>query len=899
MADVKEVLVRLKAVNDDFKKGMAEAGDSTAQFAKVSAVAMAAVGVAVAGLAVKAANETVDYGRSIMKLSRISGDSVEAMSKLAFAAQQAGGITTDQLGNGLKFMEKNAAAGNAEFDKLGVTVKETDGRFRSTHAIFLDTAEAISHLQKGTEQSAATLKIFGRAGLDLLPVLALGKKGILDLEEGAQKYGLVLSNGNVAAIKANIAAHREFDAALMGAKVQLGEQVLPALTAVTGAFAKLPGPVVSAILPVTGLAAGLVGVATVAPKVIDGVQKITGGMSGMEMAMSGVAVAGIAVVLKGMQDIEAESRKMQAALSGSIDWTDNAKATEGINHEVDAVNKMGQAWNNMSAAEKLANPGAWKIYNDAAAQLEQDYKHFDESTKRVKALGTALNVTTEQARAMATSVHVDLTQMDPSAYLPIFAQLAAGTISAAQAANQLSVAARGAGESSEDQAKHMEELRKETKAANDEEKAAIEPQYKMIDATKKVGDARRAITDAQRGVADANLAASDAADKVTAAEVKQSDATKKVTDALAAQQDAQKNLNDLLRGPTLDEKDSIEAASIALAESKRRQAGITKTDPELEKRKLALDVRRNELALANAEGAHDKAVDAAQKTLATANQAVLDANQAKKDSIRAVADANQALTDSGVKVADAQQKLLDAQPALVKALMDQDAANRDLNTAISLGEVSVDKSTEAFDRWVRQGSITRDEADKQIQKFKDLKEVMDRANPEASGSTPSDRLAQFYQNHPGMSGPVSQKTADDEYQNTEHLAFFYKSNPTISGPISQQTADAYWNANHHAMGGLLDEGWNLLGEQGPELVHKAGMVAHVATAPQTAGLLTPHAAVAAASPFIASTTAGAGGASSGPSYTHNGDIVIGRASESTARDVAWEQRKLALRMPAR
>lgn len=855
MADVKSVAIRLTAINDDFKRGMAGAGDSAAQFGKVSAVALAAVGVAASAMVISAANSTVTYGKEVMKLQRITGDTSESMSKLAFAGQRTG-LSNDTLANGLKFLEKSMAANVPQFEQLGVVTRDSTGHLRNAHDVLLDTAGALSHMTNGAERSAVVLKIFGRSGLDMLPMLLKGKEGLLALEAEAQKYGLVLTGENMAAIKANIGAHRELDAALLGAKVQIGMNVLPALTAMTRAFAGLPGPVASAIAPVMGVLGGLTAVASVAPRVVDTFKRVTSGMDAMGGAVSLGAAAGIALVLKGLHDVEEQSKATQVQFSGGIDWTNYAKAAQGLNAEQAEVNRLGEAWNNMNAAEKLAHAGEYKVYNDLAAQAEEDRKHYDENTARIRGMGVELKITAGAAQALADKAGIDLANMSPSAYLPVFRALAAGQITAGDAATQLAAAQRDQAGSADEAKAANEALKTATKTLNDEQRASLDPQFSYLSASRKVDDARRNAVTADRAVARATEDVATANEKVVTAERRREDAARKTTDAVRTLSDAQRTLADLLRGPSEDETLNVESARISLLEAQRRARGDTSADPALERRRSDLEVRRAEAALRDAEGAHDKAVTAAQQNVAAATQALADAQEAQRDAARGVDEAQRSLSDYVDKVAEAQVKAGDAQVAIAQANLDLDVAARNLQLAFATGDVSMLSNAETLGRWVAQGKLTQDQADRLTQAFKDMKAAADAADPEKKDT-----------------GPKS------NYTNTETLG-----PPSATGSNWDRMHPGWTTVPGHAGGGPLAEGWNLVGEAGPEAILKRGGSAMVRSAQATRALLSGLQGGAYAP------APGAGG------YTHNGDIVIGSATERTAADVAWEQRKLALAM---
>jgi hypothetical protein len=248
-------------------------------------------------------------------------------------------------------------------------------------------------------------------------------------------------------------------------------------------------------------------------------------------------------------------------------------------------------------------------------------------------------------------------------------------------------------------------------------------------------------------------------------------------------------------------------------------------------------------------------VTAAQKTLADATQAVADARQAQIDAAKGVEDANKTLVDSIGKVFDAQLVVDGANRDVAKSAMDLDTANRNLNLAYQTQAVSMDQSVEALKRWVAQGLISQDQADSLKKSWEDAKKAADAANPDTP-PTP----------------------APQQGQTEVKPAATNNANKLPSG----------WAATappKHDAGGMLSEGMNTAGEAGIEALYKSGSNVWVKDAHQTRGLLTPHQATAAAAPFA--------GGSHG--FTHNGDVIVqAPAGPSTPRDIAYEQRKLAL-----
>ena len=185
-------------------------------------------------------NAFQNVGKEVKLLQRYTGDTAEEMSKLRFAAEESG-VSTDTLALALGKMSKAASttAGEKKFDAIGVSVKDMNGHMRSASDIFTDVATKLGTMQNGVEKTNAIMGIFGRSGMDLAPLLNQGAEGIAKFKEEAQKFGLVLSQDNLDAVKKNTMAHRELHAAVEGMQVQLGQYLYPALTAITKSFSEI------------------------------------------------------------------------------------------------------------------------------------------------------------------------------------------------------------------------------------------------------------------------------------------------------------------------------------------------------------------------------------------------------------------------------------------------------------------------------------------------------------------------------------------------------------------------------------------------------------------------------------------------------------------------------------
>jgi TP901 family phage tail tape measure protein len=248
--DVGSIIAHLKLDTAGFQAGAKEA-ESSANAGGLSMGKLAA-GVALGQAAFMAAQAAIgavssalkgtvdsaeEYGSTVMKLTRDTGLSTDNASKLAFAFHSVGIDADTASGLVVKFDKQIAAAANssthatAELTKLGVNVKDAQGNIKPFVDILGDTADKINAMGSQEEKVAEVTKLFGRSGEPMLKLLAQGKQGIEALTMEAQKYGLVLSTDNVAAVQKYIVAHREWDAAMEGIKIKIGMAVMPAITA--------------------------------------------------------------------------------------------------------------------------------------------------------------------------------------------------------------------------------------------------------------------------------------------------------------------------------------------------------------------------------------------------------------------------------------------------------------------------------------------------------------------------------------------------------------------------------------------------------------------------------------------------------------------------------------------
>jgi hypothetical protein len=180
-------------------------------------------------------DETQKFGETVLQLHQFTGESAESLSTLA-GAMVAQGLDSETASKSIGMMNKMlgqlGTQGELDFTKkYGIALRDLSGNFKSTNELVLEAADLYNNdLMPAEDKAAALTKMFGRGWQTLIPLLADGREGILDLEQSAKDMGLVITNENLPAIRANKDATDKWNQAVGGLKLQIGLKLLPAVT---------------------------------------------------------------------------------------------------------------------------------------------------------------------------------------------------------------------------------------------------------------------------------------------------------------------------------------------------------------------------------------------------------------------------------------------------------------------------------------------------------------------------------------------------------------------------------------------------------------------------------------------------------------------------------------------
>lgn len=198
MATIRELITRWTFDIDDkpIKDIESKFSDLTSSV-KTLSIGIAGVSASIFGFVKLSANAGEEAG----KLSEKFGISTQAFQELQFAAKSEAQALTASLGifsKNIIAAKDGTDAQSAAFKRLGVSIKDPNGKLKSTEQLIIEAADGFSKMENGAVKTSTAMDLFGRSGADLLPFLNQGSAEISRLRQEAVDAGAVLSDDAIA-----------------------------------------------------------------------------------------------------------------------------------------------------------------------------------------------------------------------------------------------------------------------------------------------------------------------------------------------------------------------------------------------------------------------------------------------------------------------------------------------------------------------------------------------------------------------------------------------------------------------------------------------------------------------------------------------------------------------------
>jgi hypothetical protein len=285
------IVVELLAKTGSFETDTARAAKGFKKNAKdiedavkgIAATVGAYVGINAFVNLVKGAIDASDH---LHDLSQKTGIAADTLGGLGFAAQQSGGDLESFVAGAGKLNKAlaEAAAGNVEvsnaFKALGINVLDSVGNTKLADVALAEIADKFAKLADGPEKVALAIKLFGKAGADMIPILNEGGASLLANVEYFKRYSGVTLETAAAADKFNDTLAKVHLLQQAFAK-NLAAELLPILQTLANRFvdAKEQGDGFAGVAK--KIAGALSGIAEVASFVVESLSAMSARLDGL------------------------------------------------------------------------------------------------------------------------------------------------------------------------------------------------------------------------------------------------------------------------------------------------------------------------------------------------------------------------------------------------------------------------------------------------------------------------------------------------------------------------------------------------------------------------------------------------------------------------------------------
>lgn len=176
----------------------------------------------------------LEVAGTLRRSAVLIGTSTQQLQEYGLAAQLAG-VDQESMTTGLRFLNRNlaeAAHGSTEIQKqfasVGIAFKDSAGHTRAAGDVLGELADKVAGIQSPAERTELAMKLLGRGGAELIPLLAKGSAAFAEAAVEVKKLGGGMDDTFLAKAKAASHAQHELDFAMVGLKAEIAGELLPA-----------------------------------------------------------------------------------------------------------------------------------------------------------------------------------------------------------------------------------------------------------------------------------------------------------------------------------------------------------------------------------------------------------------------------------------------------------------------------------------------------------------------------------------------------------------------------------------------------------------------------------------------------------------------------------------------
>ena len=183
--------VKLKAASEQFKQWGSSLEEAGRQMQGISMAAGALV--ASLGAISYKAGQNADDLNTMSKVYNIGTEDLQrykAAADLVDVDLDTIAKTHQRLTKAMSGSEDETGAQAEAFEKLGVSVTDSNGNLRDSDAVWQDTIKALGEVENETERDALAMTLMGKSAAELNPLIEDGGETYEQVAKTMEKYGL-------------------------------------------------------------------------------------------------------------------------------------------------------------------------------------------------------------------------------------------------------------------------------------------------------------------------------------------------------------------------------------------------------------------------------------------------------------------------------------------------------------------------------------------------------------------------------------------------------------------------------------------------------------------------------------------------------------------------------------
>lgn len=242
MADIGSLVIKIGADAGGLQQAFRDLGGSAKQFGQGLDAIGKTVQAAFFAATTAAVAMTIEAGRiaeqteQLAQKTGIAASTIEGMS----VAMARSGLDGQSLANAVKGlsqemigMQQGTASSVKLFGQLGITMETVK---QGTSATLRAIADRFKELPDGALKAKLAVDLFGRAGLEWIPILNQGGAALDAATKKSQEFGLVLSETSRTQLTVFDDAMDDMQSALKGFTMQVGIAFAPSIVILVNAF---------------------------------------------------------------------------------------------------------------------------------------------------------------------------------------------------------------------------------------------------------------------------------------------------------------------------------------------------------------------------------------------------------------------------------------------------------------------------------------------------------------------------------------------------------------------------------------------------------------------------------------------------------------------------------------